>query len=212
MDKPCTIDLCDNPAHGRGYCNKHWLRWWRNGDPLRASKSRESVTSRGEPMRWVHEVALRHIGDECLTWPFNRSGSVYGQIKVDGKKIPASRYVCTLVNGAPPTPGHYACHSCGKGHEGCVAPGHLNWKTPKENQADRLQHGTHTRGERNANAKITDDEARMILALKGAVPQMELAARFRVARRTIGDIHARRKWVWLSEEADVNSAASKAGA
>lgn len=91
-------------------------------------------------------------------------------------------------------------HSCGKGHEACVAPGHLIWKTRAENEADKLEHGTSNRGERHGRAKITEAEARTILSLKGEVHQGKLAARFGVSQPTIADIHAGRRWAWLSEE------------
>lgn len=31
---PCSIDGCDKPARGRGWCVKHWKRWRTHGDPL----------------------------------------------------------------------------------------------------------------------------------------------------------------------------------
>lgn len=32
--KPCKIDGCDNPHVARGWCNKHYLRWYhRRHDP-----------------------------------------------------------------------------------------------------------------------------------------------------------------------------------
>ncbi len=35
MTKPrtCAIDSCDAPVQARGWCNRHYLRWWRNGQP-----------------------------------------------------------------------------------------------------------------------------------------------------------------------------------
>jgi hypothetical protein len=30
---PCTIEGCDKPNVGRGWCSKHWTRWKRYGDP-----------------------------------------------------------------------------------------------------------------------------------------------------------------------------------
>lgn len=30
----CSIEFCDKPHSKRGYCNAHFLRWKRNGDPL----------------------------------------------------------------------------------------------------------------------------------------------------------------------------------
>jgi hypothetical protein len=150
-------------------------------------------------MRFIHEVALQHTGDDCLMWTFGKNPDGYGQIWRDGKVVLVSRYVCELVNGPPPTPEHQAAHSCGKGKIGCIAPGHLEWKTQAENEADKLVHGTHGRGERNSQAKLTETDVREIIALKGAEPQSKLAERFRVAPQTIASIHTGRSWGWVFE-------------
>jgi len=85
-----------------------------------------------------------------------------------------------------------------KGHEGCISPIHLDWKTPAQNQADRLEHGTHCRGERHNMVKLTEAEVREIINLKGIETQHSLAARFGVAQPTIAHIHAGRTWSWLT--------------
>lgn len=33
-ERTCTVDGCEQPHRGRGYCNKHLLRWRKYGDPL----------------------------------------------------------------------------------------------------------------------------------------------------------------------------------
>lgn len=156
--------------------------------------------SRGEPMRFINEVALHHTGDECLTWPYGRDRDGYATISIDNKKVGAHRYVCKLAKGAPPTAGHEAAHSCGKGHEACIAPDHLSWKTRAENAADSLAHGTLSRGERHGRAKLTEAEARAILSMKGAESPGNLAERFGVSRHTISRIHNGLNWACLSEE------------
>jgi len=32
--RTCEIEGCENSHQARGWCNKHYIRWTRNGDPL----------------------------------------------------------------------------------------------------------------------------------------------------------------------------------
>jgi hypothetical protein len=32
-DRTCSVDGCDQPLSKRGWCNKHYLRWYRHGSP-----------------------------------------------------------------------------------------------------------------------------------------------------------------------------------
>ncbi|TBG78608.1 hypothetical protein ELG76_04130 [Rhizobium leguminosarum] len=144
---------------------------------------------RGDPMRFIHEVALQHTGDECLIWPFGKDKNGYGKIRICDKTAVASRYVCELVRGPSPTPEHEAGHSCGKGHEGCIAPDHLDWKTHAENEADKLEHGT---------LKLTEAAVREIVSLRGKETQGKLAERFGVAQTTVSRIHIGRSWAWVN--------------
>jgi hypothetical protein len=34
----CTIDGCERPHYGRGWCNMHYTRWRTHGDPLMLSQ------------------------------------------------------------------------------------------------------------------------------------------------------------------------------
>lgn len=190
----CSIPECGKPHVARGYCQNHYSRLRKHGDPLAGR------TPNGEPLRFIHEVALLHTGDECLTWPYCKMGNGYPQIRVGGKPLIVSRYVCELAHGAPPTLDHDAAHSCGKGHEACIAPGHVSWKTRAENNADKLDHGTHNRGERSPVAKLTEAEAREIINLKGIVSQSKLAKRFGVSRGAVACIHQELSWAWMLDD------------
>lgn len=190
----CSVEYCGNPHKAKGLCNAHYIRLQRHGDPLAGG------TQNGEPERFYREVVLPYLGDDCLAWPFARSAQGYGQVWVDGKPVLVSRLVCEEANGPPPTPKHEAAHSCGHGHLGCVTKDHLSWRTRLQNKADELTHGTRSRGERNGRTKITEDQAREILALKGSKPQRLIADRYGVKRQAISKIQTGKNWAWLSFE------------
>lgn len=143
----------------------------------------------GEAIRWLR-AQVGWISDSCLLWPFGKCNG-YGTLGVDGKIHYAHRLMCQLVNGPAPSNDHEAAHSCGRGHEGCVNPRHLSWKTRTDNQLDRALHGTKNDGPRG---KLSAQQAAEILALKGKIPQREIAAKFGVSRSNVSFIHCGKAW------------------
>lgn len=195
--KACSVDGCNGNAHYRvqgrkGFCNSHYKRWWRHGDPL-AGK-----TQNGDPLRFIHEKVTPYDGDDCLIWPFAILDDGRGVLRVDGRNIIASRYVCMISHGEPPTPKHEAAHSCGKGHEGCVTKKHLSWKTRKENKDDELTHGTRNRGERQGNSKLSRSQVMEIREAKGKEGPTSLAKRFGISTGQIWRIQTGQHWHWLT--------------
>lgn len=188
----CSIDDCGKRQKASGFCCKHYERLRMHGDPLGGRQ-----TFNGEPQEHYRSVVLPYDGDDCLIWPYSRNTNGYGQMNVYGKLTVVSRLVCTEVNGPPPTPEHESAHSCGRGHLGCVTKRHLSWKTRKENQADRLAHGTHSRGERHNKVKLTEADVLEIRAIKGAETQRSTAERYGVSQAAISRIHSRGDWSWL---------------
>lgn len=183
----CLVDGCDRePCNSRGWCRAHYRRWLRYGTPMGSG-----VAMRGEPLRYFHEVVLSYDGDDCLIWPFSCFNNGYAQMHEGGKAKLVHRRLCEEVNGPPPTPGHEAAHSCGHGMMGCVSKHHLSWKTSAENKADKHIHQTQSR-------KLTEEQAREILQLRGTIPIGEIARRFGVSYITVRKIHDRKTWKWLS--------------
>ena len=189
----CSIPGCGKNHFGRGYCNAHYLRLRKHGDPLGGR------TAPGSCLEWIN-IHLDHEGDGCLKWPYADDGKGYGVANVDGRQQYAHRIICERVYGAPPTELHEVAHSCGRGQFGCVNPKHLRWATRAENHADKLQHGTHNRGERCPTVRITEDQARQILALKGVMMQKDIAAMFGVTFGHVSSIHRGKRWGWLTDE------------
>lgn len=192
----CSIADCDRPHYSKGLCDMHYTR-------LRLTSSLECKNiSNSIKVDFINNVALKYDSDDCLKWPFITDGHGYGILSDNGRLAPASRYVCEKVHGPPPTPEHQAAHSCGKGHEACINPRHLSWKTRKENEQDKFKHGTAISGERNPNAELTDEDVREIRSLKGKMFQRDIAAKYGVSQPVISDILNGKMWKHLLDNAE----------
>ena len=201
MTRLCSIEGCGRPVDARGWCKAHWKRWRRHGDPLGGG------TPYGEPMAFL-EAAAASVSDECILWPYASIPAQYGYIRIDGKAQPAHRVVCEMAHGPAPSPDHQAAHD----NDGqpcksplCVNPNHLRWATPRENNADKTNHDTLNRGERNSNAKLSEAEVGQILALRGVKSQREIAEMFDVAQSRVSLIHSGLAWRHLKGKPDAQA-------
>src|SRR5262245_57967252 len=157
-----------------------------------------SKKGEGKGLAWLRQH-VSHIGDDCLIWPLTRDDHGYGIVYFDGRRRKAARAMLELVKGPPPTPEHEAAHECGKGHEGCVNPKHLSWKTRIENQRDRLQHGTTDNKKKGLKRKLTLETVQEIRAQIGKRNKRDIAADFGVTRSTIRQIELGK--IWRTDEA-----------
>lgn len=188
----CAVEGCGKPYHAHGYCARHNYKFTRYGDPLAGRRG----ASPGEPLRWIKENAT-YGGDECIKWPFEIGRYGYGTIKHCGKRRVASRVMCEEAHGPAPDPSMDSAHSCGNGHQGCMNPKHLSWKTRVGNVADAINHGTWNHGERVPSAKLTEEDVRRIRALAGTMLQREIASLFEIEQCQVSRIINRKEWAWV---------------
>lgn len=177
----CSIEGCNREAVTRGWCDPHYKRWMRHGDPLAGGLAKGSAPA------FLKKAEARRDEKECLIWPYGKTKAGYGVLMLK-KTTYAHILVCERVHGPKPT-GHYeVAHSCG--NPSCVNPHHLRWATPSENQLDKRIHGTHNHGERNPNCKLSDADVRDILRLKGKESGGSIARRYGVSPSRINGILA----------------------
>lgn len=169
-------------------CGMHYMRYKRNGDPNICLKKRSENV-----LGYLEDVILAYDGEECIEWPFAKSHG-YGRVNKDGKFQLVSRIVCEVENGKPPSDKHFAAHSCGNGHLSCCNRKHISWKTPAENAADRFIHGTQIFGEKSNLSKLSEDQVKMIISLKGLESQRETAKRFGIDQTNVSLIQRGSSW------------------
>jgi hypothetical protein len=152
---------------------------------------------KGKCQQYFNDVVRTYTGEACLLWPFGRSRRGDARMAVGRKLKQAARVLCEIEHGPPPTPEHHAAHSCGNGHLGCVNRYHLSWKTPLENNADMLVHGTRIAGEKNHKAKITAGDAADIRRLRGSMSQQKIAEKYGLKQAAVSKIQLGATWKHL---------------
>lgn len=132
----------------------------------------------------------------------NTNGYAVISMSLPGKRSNRSRLIHRLVLAAfvgPCPDGMECCHGDGNCLNNNLA--NLRWDTPKANTADTIKHGTRPvfRGERNSQAKLTEDDVQRIRAeyAAGGTLQRELGARYGLPQASISVILRRRTWKHL---------------
>lgn len=188
----CSIPDCGKRAKSGALCSMHYERKRVYGSPDGGQ------FHHGARMRFLTDTALHWQSNSCLYFPKSLSRKIgYPTVRNDGLNTNASRIVCRMAHGEPPSTQHEAAHSCGNGHLGCINPKHLRWATHIENVADRTIHGTTARGERMGLSKLSESDVREIRALRGKVSIVKLASVFGVSDTCISAIQLRKSWAWL---------------
>lgn len=126
----------------------------------------------------------------------NESGHLYVSLyKNDSKKH--KRYVHRLVLEAfvgPCPDGMECCHRDGNPQNNALS--NLYWGTKSQNEADKARHGTSNHGERNGNAKITEEVAESIrLQYASGKTQPQLEAETGIDQGQISRIVNNKAWV-----------------
>jgi hypothetical protein len=188
----CDVPDCGKKHRSLGFCEKHYERAKRYGDPLGGG------TFKGEPAKFYETVVLTHCGDECLIWPYTRGSDGYARLKLRGEHL-VQRILCLDLYGPPPSNEHEAAHSCGHGMQGCVNPRHVRWASREQNAADKITHGTAPRGTNCGLAKLTEEDVRKIRSLREAgVPNRVIAPQFSISVTAVSNINTGITWGWLT--------------
>lgn len=127
----------------------------------------------------------------CWVWKGHCHPKGYGVFCARGQRIYAHRYIYEYLNGKLPE-GMEIDHKCEV--KSCVFPDHLEAVTHGENMHRAALKGA-WRGERNSNAKRTEEEVRRIKRLHlGKIPIKSIAKLLRIPERSVYAILAGECW------------------
>ena len=145
--------------------------------------------------------ALRRVPARVLRLAPDRFGHMRVGLHREGRQqqLYVHRLVLEAFVGTCPD-GMEACH--GDGDPANNRLEFLRWDTPAANQADRLRHGTHIRGERHKLSKLTEAE---VLAIRvDSRPHRKVATDYGVSHAAVSLIKRRKNWGWLEGPSDAS--------
>jgi hypothetical protein len=137
--KTCTIEGCAGIHAGHGFCQKHYTRFLKHGDPLAGR------TPTGSLAAFLDELVTMTATGDCVDWPYGHHPVGYGQMHVDGRLRKVTHLVLERTgHPQPAAPDNLALHSCDR--PSCVAPWHLRWGSSLDNYEDAISRGRLVRG------------------------------------------------------------------
>lgn len=113
------------------------------------------------------------------------------------KTFRVNRLVLIHFVGSAPTKKHAAAHIDGNSLNNTLL--NLKWATQKQNEADKIKHGTKLIGNDIANAKLHPSAVRRIRRVKvwDAALKKKFMADLGVSRSAINDVLSGRTWGWV---------------
>lgn len=195
----CLIADCPFPRHGLRWCDKHYRRWLRYGDPLYPSQ--RGRRRRSDRERFESFVDRSGGPDACHPWTGGTDKDGYGQFSIAGRTRHAHAVAWEFARGPVPAGKQldHECHNravrdstCTPGicaHRACCNERHLITRTPGEHSKASVRNYD-PRGEaRYWNVKLSDAQVAEIRALLAdGTPGRELSHRYKVSESWISYI------------------------
>lgn len=125
----------------------------------------------------------------CIVFTGTLFDTGYGSICINYRTLSAHRLAWEIENGPIPN-GLSVLHRCD--NRACINPAHLFLGTQADNMRDMSEKGRSSRGEKNAKAKLTEAQVRVIR--EDGRSHRAIAADYGVAKTTVGDIKRGRIW------------------
>lgn len=154
-----------------------------------------------EQERFWDKVDIKRMDEGCWLWKGRPSTKGYGRFSFRRNAYKAHRVAYFLAYGCI-VDDLLVLHRCDV--RLCCNPAHLYQGDAKQNTADSVRRGHHTRmyGEQNGKAKLTEKEVRLIRKRyrRGGITQKSLARYYGVGETTIYYICKGQRWINFTNE------------
>jgi hypothetical protein len=194
----CSIDGCDRPHYGHGWCKPHWQRHDRYGDTFPNRPFQAGVPFASPVERFWSRVNRSGGPDSCWPWTKHRDKKGYGRFAYsrDANDRFAHRLAWAFTHGHPGE--LLVCHRCD--NPPCCNPSHLFLGTVADNNADRDAKGRGNRGTKNGQVVLTEAQVCAIRSTyaAGGISQDALGKQYGIDQGHVSRIVNRKLWPHLS--------------
>ena len=193
ISKFCSMEECDRPVKGKGYCNLHYKRVWRYGSPF-ITKHNFGIGKTPEERFWSRVDKTSGLGPtgECWEWQGKITHHFgYGKVTINGNTEMVHRAAWILSKGIYPR--LFILHSCDNPR--CVNPAHLREGTKKDNSQDAIKRNRMPIGAQRPNAILNDAKAHRIKVLRGqGVKLKQIAVLLDIAEHLVVGVIYGKSW------------------
>lgn len=183
----CSVECCDRAAVTRSWCDKHYRRNKKYGDPLLHGSKK---VDQGDEIARFNAKHARGSDDDCWLWKggtrANGKGMLYGRHWLDnGRVVGAHRFSFELATGVR-VGDRFVCHKCD--NPLCVNPKHLFLSDHAGNMRDMVQKNRSHRGNGEAanHSKLTNAQAVEIRNSK--LSERQLGVKYGISAGAAGNI------------------------
>jgi len=184
MTKICKLEGCGTSHYGHGYCEKHYGRNKRCGDPTVTL-----IRERGSDLK-TFLLSNREISKNgCWNYLGVLHATGYAVITINKKQEGVHRVSWKLFKGEIPG-GLWVLHKCD--NRKCFNPEHLFLGTQKDNMTDMVNKRRSAFGVKNSHAKLDGKKVKEIRNSEKSA--RELARVYGVGQITIRRVVRRKTW------------------
>lgn len=186
MKVECSVPGCESPRRKRDWCQSHYQRWARHGDPTGGGAQRLPFANAAE--RFWAKVDRSAGASACWPWTGSCGLTGYGRFQwraISKAPLTASRVAYFLTHDEWPAVVRHTCDN-----PPCCNPAHLLPGTQGENNRDKIERG------RQRVRRLLSDEDVVVIRTRVAAgeTQARLAAEFEIDNSTVSLIVARKTY------------------